>query len=291
MAERVRYCTTEDGAKIAFVTSGEGIPFVWIPSSLQGGRSIWDTPLVKRWAHYFTVVRYDCRGLGASAPAVLDLSFEARLGDLDAVVKAVGGPVVLRAMNNACAVAIAYAATYPERVSALVLFGAYASGDALERVRPGIGSALTSLVKADANFGAKALATAISGQAEVAREMQGVTATLPDIVEALGRAFVQFDVTPLLSRVRVPTLAIHGPEDTMVPLKLGREVASGILGAQLYIYDGPHMPASQQTVDDVSRTVAEFLDIASMDRRSHKRAPSRPRSTSSSSPTSSDTLR
>src|SRR5262245_14379987 len=134
MAESVRYCRTEDGSSIAFTCLGEGPPFVWIPSSLQGGGLIdWPSPgapdvLAQRWARHFTVVRYDGRGLGHSAASRLNLSFDARVRDLDAVLGATSPtPAILRAMNDACAVAIAYTVAHPERVRAMVLFGAFGS--------------------------------------------------------------------------------------------------------------------------------------------------------------------
>ena len=75
------------------------------------------------------MTRYDGRGCGLSDRAVKDLSFDANLRDLEAVADAAGlKRFVLLGCCQGSGLAIAYAARHPERVSNLVLYGAFARG-------------------------------------------------------------------------------------------------------------------------------------------------------------------
>ena len=78
-----------------------------------------------------TLVRYDERGTGLSDRDAADLSFEAMVNDLELIVDAIGlERFSLLGMSQGGAISIAYAVRHPERVSALVLCGAYARGHA-----------------------------------------------------------------------------------------------------------------------------------------------------------------
>ena len=81
-------------------------------------------------------IRYDQRGCGLSDRDVTDLSLDAWVGDLEAVVDALGlKRFPLFGMSQGGAVAIAYAARHPERVSHLVFAGAYARGSLRRNAR------------------------------------------------------------------------------------------------------------------------------------------------------------
>jgi pimeloyl-ACP methyl ester carboxylesterase len=76
-----------------------------------------------------TVIRYDARGNGLSDLEVDDISFEASISDLEAVIDDLGlESFALIGQSQGAAIAAAYAARNPENVNKLILFGSYARG-------------------------------------------------------------------------------------------------------------------------------------------------------------------
>ena len=126
--QEIRFCRGAGGARIAWASHGSGPPLVVVSCWLSHLRYDWQSPV---WRHFLdelgglaTVVRYDERGFGLSDWQVDDFSLEARLGDLEAVLAATGFErFALLGMSGGSAVAMAYAAAHPERVTRLVLYG------------------------------------------------------------------------------------------------------------------------------------------------------------------------
>jgi hypothetical protein len=129
----IRFCTSSDGVGIAYATVGEGPPLVKAANWLNHLEFDWQSPI---WRHVFAelsrghqLVRYDERGNGLYDWEVEDISFDAFVRDLEAVVDAAGlGRFALLGISQGCAVSVAYAVHHPERVSRLVLYGGYARG-------------------------------------------------------------------------------------------------------------------------------------------------------------------
>ena len=91
----------------------------------------WESPLWRHWleglADGHKVLRYDERGCGLSDRDVEDVSLDARVADLEAVIDAAGlERVALLGISQGGPVAVAFAARRPERVSHLVLFATFA---------------------------------------------------------------------------------------------------------------------------------------------------------------------
>src|SRR5439155_15326804 len=92
--QKVTFCTTADGVNLAVATSGDGLPVVktgtWLTHVEYDWQSpVW-SPLVSRLSERFRLVRYDPRGCGLSDRDVAEISFEAFVRDLEAVVDALG---------------------------------------------------------------------------------------------------------------------------------------------------------------------------------------------------------
>ena len=129
----IRFCHAKDGARIAVATLGNGPPLVrathWLSHVDFDGRSPLFAHLLRELSRDHTYIRYDQRGCGLSDWSPPSFSFESWVSDLEAVVDALGlKQFALFGMCHAGALAIAYAARHPERVSHLVLLGAYAQG-------------------------------------------------------------------------------------------------------------------------------------------------------------------
>jgi pimeloyl-ACP methyl ester carboxylesterase len=130
---QIRYARTEDGVNIAYTTLGRGKPCVWVPGFGQTIEGPSSQRLIERYAEDFLVVRYDRAGLGLSDKHFRDSSLDGRLAELEAVVRDLAlDRLILRAMGDGCLTAIAYAATNPDKVEKLILFGAFASYRALQ---------------------------------------------------------------------------------------------------------------------------------------------------------------
>jgi pimeloyl-ACP methyl ester carboxylesterase/DNA-binding winged helix-turn-helix (wHTH) protein len=132
-SQEIRFCTAADGVRLAFATMGSGPPLVKAANWLSHLDYVWETTV---WRHWFSelssryrLLRYDERGCGLSDWDVSDLSFEAWVCDLEAVVDAAGTDrFALLGISQGGPVAVAYAVRHPERVSHLVLLGSFAQG-------------------------------------------------------------------------------------------------------------------------------------------------------------------
>ena len=133
MEQRIRLCLAPDGVRLAYAVSGHGPPLVKAANWLSHLDHDWRSPLWRHWMRELstghTFIRYDERGCGLSDWDVSDFSFEAWVRDLETIVDARGlDRFPLLGISQGAAVAVAFAARHPERVSALVLYGGYARG-------------------------------------------------------------------------------------------------------------------------------------------------------------------
>jgi pimeloyl-ACP methyl ester carboxylesterase/DNA-binding CsgD family transcriptional regulator len=126
--QEIRFCRAADGTRLALAIHGDGPPLVIVSCWLSHLQYDWQSPV---WRHFLddlgelaTVIRYDERGFGMSDWDVDDFSLDARVGDLEAILAATGFErFALLGMSGGSAVAMAYAAAHPERISRLILYG------------------------------------------------------------------------------------------------------------------------------------------------------------------------
>jgi pimeloyl-ACP methyl ester carboxylesterase/DNA-binding CsgD family transcriptional regulator len=209
------------------------------------------------WRHWLTglgerctVIRYDERGCGLSDREVDDdgFDFERWLGDLEAVIDAVGPErFALLGISQGAAIAIAYAVRHPERVSHLILYGGYLRGSArLGAPMRERGELMASAIRA--GWGARNpafrrlfttlfLPEGTPEQIAWFEELQRTTAS-PETAARIWAARMDLDVADLAALVTVPTLVLHAREDGLVPYKYGRELASVIPGARFVPLEG-----------------------------------------------------
>jgi pimeloyl-ACP methyl ester carboxylesterase len=217
MEPRIQYARTSDGVSIAYWTFGEGAVLVQTPpvpfSQVQLAALM---PEDRDWGESMfamrRLVRYDARGTGLSDRQVTDLSLEAHIRDLEAVVDHVGADnFVLWGQVTSGPIAITYAARHPDRVSRLILWSCWSRSSDLLRLPQARG--LLALVEADWQLFTETAAHAFFGwssgelahrAAEFMRE--GISA---ETAKAMVDALSDFDVTDLLPSVRAPTLVMH----------------------------------------------------------------------------------
>jgi pimeloyl-ACP methyl ester carboxylesterase/DNA-binding winged helix-turn-helix (wHTH) protein len=245
--QEIRYCTTSDGVRLAYATTGNGPPLVKASNWLTHLDFEWGSPI---WRHWYTalsrhhrLVRYDERGNGMSQRDVPDVSFDTWVRDLETVVDAAGlDRFPLLGISRGGAIAIAYAVKHPERVTQLVLYGAFAAGmkhvgtpQELEARR-----ALASLLRLGwglnnpafcRTFTCRFIPEATPEHEQWFDELQRVS-TSPENAARLMERDADLDVRPLLSQVKTPTLVIHCDRDRAVPPEKGRLLAAEIPGAR-----------------------------------------------------------
>jgi len=275
----IRFCTANDGARIAYSVMGEGLPIVKTATWMSHLQFDSESPIWRHWieglAAQNRLVRYDERGSGLSDREVGDLSFEAMLLDLESVVDAAQlDRFTLLGISQGCAISIAYAVKHPQRVSRLILWGGYAQGwrargDPDEIARS---AAMGTLMRQDWGkdnpafrqlFTAFFVPEATHEQMDWLNELQRKTVS-PENAARLYEVFANIDVSAMLHKVTTPTLVLHTHGDQMVPHRCGREISEGIPGARFITLESSnhlllaHEPAFVRLLDEVRRfTVTE----------------------------------
>lgn len=243
----IRFCTTVDGLQIAYASVGQGPPVVKTSNWLNHLEFDWESPV---WAHVFraladgrTLIRYDARGNGLSDWHVDDFSIEAQVGDLEAVIDAVGlDRFPLLGISQGCAVSAAYAARHPERVTRLVLLGGYARGWRKARSKDKIleNEAMMVLMKKGWGkdnpayrqmFSSLFMPNAPPENHIWFNDLQRMTTSAENAVR-LYSDLGDIDIRALLPSVRAPALVLHARRDTRVPFNAGRELAAGLPDAR-----------------------------------------------------------
>ena len=247
--QQIRFASSSDGVRLAYAVSGRGEPTIvkaatWLSHLEADGESpVW-RHLLREMSARGRFVRYDERGCGLSDREVADLGFASWVRDLEAVVDAIEAPrFVLLGISQGAAVAIAYAVAHPERVSHLVLHGAYARGRLVRANTPEMHEEAETMWrlaelgwgKDDPSFRQFFTTQFIpGGTAEQHRwfnEMERISTT-PKTAARFMREFNAIDVAALLPQVRCPTLVLHSRHDVRVPFEEGRLLASAIPGAR-----------------------------------------------------------
>ena len=239
----IRFCATSDGIRLAYATVGSGPPLVKASNWLTHLDFEWGSPIWRHWwsalSLHHRLLRYDERGNGMSQRDVHDVSFDTWVTDLETVVDAAGlDRFPLLGISRGGPIAIAYAVKHPERVTHLVLYGAFAAGlnhvgkpHQLEARR-----ALVSLMRLGWGlknpafckvFTCRFIPEATPEHEQWFDELQRVS-TSPENAARLMERDDDIDVRPLLSRVTTPTLVIHCDRDRVVPPEEGRDIAAAI---------------------------------------------------------------
>jgi pimeloyl-ACP methyl ester carboxylesterase len=220
--QEIRFCTTGDGTRLAYATSGTGPPLVKAANWLSHLDYDWESPVWRHWltelSRRFRLIRYDERGCGLSDWDIGRFSFGDWVDDLEAVVDAAGlDRFPLLGISQGGPVAIAYAVRHPERVSHLVLLGSYAQGrrkrartsDELDLAEARIDVVRLGWGRPDPTyrqiFVARFLPDATQEQWRSFDELQR-RSTSPDNAWRFVDEFANIDVTDLAPKLTVPTL-------------------------------------------------------------------------------------
>ena len=252
-----------NGVGLRCELSGSGERTLVLVHEMGGSLESWDE-VAPRFAKSRRVLRYDTRGAGLSQKVRGELSLDTMAGDIAALLDHFGiaGKIALAGVAVGGAIALHFAARYPERTSAVAV-GSPATGIAAER-RP---AALERLARIEA--AGMALAVEDSMLNGYAPELRGVIARFerfrtrwlgndPSSYATIWRMLAAADMQDELARLACPVLVIGGSLDRVRPPALAQGVAKAIPGARyVEIATGHYM--SVQTPDLIFDCIDEFL--------------------------------
>jgi pimeloyl-ACP methyl ester carboxylesterase/DNA-binding winged helix-turn-helix (wHTH) protein len=269
-ASPVRYARSGE-IHIAYRVLGTGPrDIVMIPGTLAHLEVFWAMPsyqhLLKRLTAFARVIVFDKRGQGLSDRVVAEQTLEERIDDVRAVMDAGGSrSATIYGWSEGGPMSIMFAATYPERATALVLYGTFAS----VKDRPWAASREdweTALTAIEAHWG-EGILLAVNAPSvakdpamvEWGGKLERASAS-PGSIVALLRANYEMDVRHILPSVKVPTLVMHRTGDGLVPVASGRYLAEHVPRA-IYreIPGNDHFVTDTETQDFIADTIERFI--------------------------------
>ncbi len=268
MPPKTRYARIGE-VNIAYQMLGDGpIDILIVPGFVSHLDMTWGDPFyvafVRRLASFGRLIMFDKRGTGLSDPVVGVPPLEQRMEDVHAVLDAVESErAALIGISEGGPMSILFAATYPERTSALILYGTFAKGRP-DATHEGVMGAtdLPRVIDAVMNHWGDGSSIdlfmpSLASQGEREREQRGLyerASASPSLAYAVLQAALDIDVTQVLPSVHVPTLVIHRTGD-VIPVSGGRFIAQRIPGAKLAEIPGDdHVP----WIGDSDRVLSEI---------------------------------
>ena len=266
-----RYALSGD-VNIAYQVMGAGpVDIIMVPGVVSHIEFTHETDgytaFLRRLSTFARVVTFDKRGQGLSDRVSGAPSLEQRMDDLRAIMEAIGSQhAVIIGFSEGCAMSALFAATYPERVSRLVLFGGFSIPTMLTEEK------IAQRVKL---WGTGAMIkTARPSQAmnpdtvALFAKFERLSAS-PGAIKAISLLNAQIDVRSILPTIQVPTLVLHRRGDVQVPIELGRDLAARIPNAKFIEYAGDdHLfwyGETESLLGDIEEFVTGHRDGSSVD--------------------------
>lgn len=265
---------------VAYQVVGEGpVDLLMVPGFISHLDLHWTLPeitaMFRRLGSFSRFITFDKPGTGLSDPIAHVATLEERMEDVHAVLDAAGSErAALFGISEGGPMSVLFAATYPERVSALALYGTFASKNLGLDFDPDRGERIHRLLDAviehwgEGNW-IDVLMPELAGSDAL---RQGLAlferaAASPAMARQTMWAALQVDVREVLPAVRVPTLVIHRTDDTFVPVAAARWMAGQIPGARLVELPGDlHLP----WYGDTDAVIDEVEELVTGVRRGHE---------------------
>ena len=277
--QHIAFCRAVDGVRLAYAVSGEGPPLVRAANWMTHLGYDIESPVWRHWVRDLslrhTFIRYDERGCGLSDWSASEFSFDDWVSDLESVVEALGlESFPLLGVSQGGAVAVAYAARHPDRVTKLVLCSSYARGRGaratndeekraaaldLDLARVGWGRDDPAFRQV---FAAQFIPDGTRADWAAFDQLQRRT-TSPENAVRFLEEFGRIDVCEEAGRVACPTLILHSRDDHRQPLRAAEELAAMIPDSRLVaLNSNNHLltadePAWPVFLDEVQNFLAE----------------------------------
>jgi class 3 adenylate cyclase len=273
MSPAARYAKSGE-THIAYVVAGDGpMDMVWVPTWISQVEHLWEEPSLRavfeRLTEFSRLIMFDRRGSGLSDPMVGAPTLEEQMDDVLAVMDAAGSErAAVCGLLEGGPMAIMFAATHPQRVTALVLYATFARAsqapgyewawpleerkartrEFIEHWGEGLiaGGAWPSKLQKDDSFREWA------GRLE---RLAASPATAQMIFDLIG----EFDVRDVLPTIRLPTLVMHRREDSFLKIEHGRYLAEHIPGVRYVELEGTENLIGAGDSEAIVGEIEEFL--------------------------------
>ena len=261
-----RYAVSGD-VNIAYQTVGDGpVDLILVPGVVSHVEFLHEIPgytaFLRHLSTFARVVTFDKRGQGLSDRISGAPSLEQRMDDVRAIMDDIGSHrAALMGISEGAAMSALFAATYPERVSQLILYGGFARGADLW----GSDSSMEKVLKRIKHWGNGGL---IKGVMPSRAENQDAVnqfakferlSASPGAYKAIVLLNLLIDVRAILPTVRVPTLVLHRRTDALVSVEWGRDIAAQIPGAKFIEYPGSDHAYVSGDVEAMLGDIEEFI--------------------------------
>jgi class 3 adenylate cyclase len=262
------------GGNVAYQVVGDGpLDLVVAPGWVSHVDLLWRDPGWERFiggfASFARVILFDHRGTGLSDPVDRVPTLENRMDDLRAAMDAAGSErAALFGLSEGGPLSVLFAASYPERTIALVLYGTFATGSVEDDGSPGRAGWIKAMAAVrdsidhwgegrNIDWAAPSLSrSALQRRAVGALERASMSPAMALL--SLEAAIAQCDVRSILENVSVPTLVLHRRKEA-IPVEYGRYLAGHIPGARLVELDGVDHAPQVGDVESITGEVEEFL--------------------------------
>ena len=278
---QTRYARSGD-VSIAYQVFGEGdLDLVLVSGFACHVEIMWEFEPSKRFfeslGSFARVMMVDRRGSGLSDPVAAAPPLEVRMDDVRAVMDAAGSQrAALLGISEGVAMSLLFAATYPERVQALVCYGGTARAtyaddypwavpaealveSTVELLAPSWGDGSTIEVSAPSR------AEDPQTREHTGRLQRGTAS--PGMIWLLTKMFMELDVRAIVPSVHAPTLVLHRRRDRLVNVRHGRWLAEHLPNARLVELEGDDHDPRYARVDEWLGEVQEFLTGARAERK------------------------
>jgi pimeloyl-ACP methyl ester carboxylesterase len=264
---KTRYARSGD-VRIAYQVVGNGpLDLVWVPGFISNLDHNWSEPglahFISRLAAFSRLIMFDKRGTGLSDRVGGAPTLEQRMDDVRAVMDAVGSHrAALFGISEGGPMSLLFAATYPDRTQALVLYGTYANSSA-RGLPPETPEALAE--RLDRNWGTgeslRDFAPSKVSDEQFRQWWAGFERLggSPSAVIALLQMNSEIDVRHVLPSIHVPTLVIHRTDDCRMSVEAGRYLGAHIADAKYVELPGVDHVLWVGDTDRIADEMEEFL--------------------------------
>jgi class 3 adenylate cyclase len=275
-----RYAKSGD-LNIAYQVIGSGPrDLVYVPGFVSNLDLVWENP---GWVHFFTrlsafsrLILFDKRGTGLSDRVAGIATLEERMDDVRAVMDAVGSErAALWGMSEGGPMSLLFAATYPERATALVIYGSYARHPVLS-LESGVNERIARIDRSwgSGEYMLQYFAPSFIADDAIRQRLGRVErqSASPAAAIAISRMNGEIDARDILPTIHLPTLIMHRSGDVTCPVEAGRYLARNIPGAKYVELPGEnHVPTFERDlldrmVDETEEFLTGYRADAEMDR-------------------------
>ncbi|MEA2883130.1 MAG: hypothetical protein QOH32_2386 [Bradyrhizobium sp.] len=256
MVPQTQYVQTA-GVTIAYQVVGEGpVDLVLVPGFLSNIEVLWEEPRVARFLHklasFSRLIIFDKRGTGLSDRTTGVATLEQRMDDVRAVMDKIGSErAALFGYSEGGSMCALFAATWPERTTALIMCGSFARRTFTEdyRFMPTVEEMRTSIDDMLAHWGgpvgldvrAPSVAQDPAARQWFAKYLR--MSASPAAAHAMALANLDIDIRHLLPSIRTPALILHAGGDRLIPREAGKFLAGNIPRARFVeIRSTDHLP-------------------------------------------------